>query len=282
MAAAAVAVAGLLMVACSGSPAGDGEEDAAGDRGDAEDDAAGEGGDAVTERWQPTRGVSWQWQLDGEPIDLSVEAEVYDVDLFETPAATVQELHDRGRRVICYFTAGSWEPYRPDSGDFPEEILGGPVEGWPDERWIDVRRLDVLRPLLAARFDRCAEKGFDGVEPDWLDNHVQDTGFPVTAEDQLAFNRMLAELAHERDLAIGLKNDLDQVAELADLFDFAVVEQCAEFDECDRLTPFLDRDKPVFHAEYDLPTSAFCAESRRLGLSSIRKRVELDAWRETC
>lgn len=233
-------------------------------------------------RWRPTAGLSWQWQLDGGPIDTSVEVDVYDVDLFETPSSTVAELHDQGRRVICYFSAGSWEPYRPDAGDYPEEVIGTPVEGWPDERWLDIRRLDVLRPLLAARVDLCVEKGFDGVEPDWMDNHVQDTGFPITADDQLRFNRMLAEMAHERGLAIGLKNDLGQVAELAEVFDFAVVEQCAEFGECGDVVPFVDRGKPVFHAEYDLPVSEFCAESRRLGLSSIRKRLDLDPWRETC
>jgi hypothetical protein len=234
------------------------------------------------ERWRPTKGMTWQWQIDGAPIDQSVEAEVYDVDLFETPVSTIQQLHARGRKVICYFSAGSWEPYRPDAGDFPDSLKGGAVDGWPDERWLDIRERDALRPLLAARLDLCAEKGFDGVEPDWLDHHDQDTGFPITAADQLAFNRMLAGMAHERGLAIGLKNDLGQVAELAETYDFAVVEQCAEFDECHLLLPFLERGKPVFHAEYDLPTSAFCAESRRLGLSSIRKRLALDPWRETC
>jgi hypothetical protein len=235
-----------------------------------------------TSWWRPTKGLTWQWQLDGGSIDLSVEADVYDVDLFATPAATVDEIHRRGSRAICYVSAGSWEPYRPDAGRYPAEVQGGAVEGWPDERWLDIRRLDVLRPIIEARFDLCAEKGFDGVEPDWMDSFQQDTGFSITAEDQLTFNLMLAEMAHERGLAIGLKNDLDQVAQLADVFDFAVNEQCAEFGECEALRPFLDRDKPVFHAEYDLPTSAFCAESRRLGLSSIRKRLELDPWRETC
>lgn len=233
-------------------------------------------------RWRPTKGLTWQWQLDGGPIDTSVDADVYDVDLFTTPAATVADLHGRGRKVICYFSAGSWEPYRPDSGDYPNAVMGGPVEGWPDERWLDIRRVDVLRPVLAARFDLCAEKGFDGVEPDWMDSHTQDTGFPITAADQLRFNRMLADMAHERGLAIGLKNDLGQVAELADVFDFAVVEQCAEYGECGELAPFLDRDKPVFHAEYDLAVTDFCTESQRLGLSSIRKRLDLDAWRESC
>jgi len=232
--------------------------------------------------WRPTKGLSWQWQLDGGPIDMSVDADVFDVDLFATSAASVRTLHDRGRKVICYLSAGSWEPYRPDADQFPASVKGGAVEGWPDERWLDIRRIDVLEPLLAARFDLCRDKGFDAVEPDWLDSFQQDTGFDISREDQMRFNVMLAELAHERGLAIGLKNDLDQVAELADLYDFAVVEQCAEYSECDMLRPFLDRNKPVFHAEYDLPVSAFCADSRRLGLSSIRKRLDLDAWRETC
>ena len=141
-------------------------------------------------------------------------------------------LHERDIRVICYLSAGSWEPYRPDSAGFPADLLGGPVAGWPDERWLDIRRLDTLRPLMAARLDLCRDKGFDGVEPDWLDSHTQDTGFPITVADQLRYNRMLADMAHERGLAIGLKNDLGQADELADLFDFSVVEQCAEFDEC--------------------------------------------------
>jgi hypothetical protein len=46
--------------------------------------------------------------------------------------------------------------------------------------------------------------------------------------------------------------------------------------------PFLDRNKPVFHAEYNLARAKFCPLAQRLGMSSIRKRLELDAWRDTC
>jgi hypothetical protein len=232
--------------------------------------------------WRPTKGMTWQWQLDGGPVDSSVDAEVFDVDLFSTSPEEVAALQQQGRKVICYVSVGSWEPYRPDAGAYPAEVQGGAVEGWEDERWLDIRRLDLLLPVLNERFDLCAEKGFDGIEPDWMDSFQQDTGFEISAEDQLVFNRTLADMAHARGLAIGLKNDLNQVAQLADVFDFAVVEQCAEFSECHLLQPFLDRNKPVFHAEYDLPVSEFCAESRRLGLSSIRKRLDLDPWRETC
>lgn len=257
----AVTAAVLMITACSASP-------------ETADSAA---------RWHPGKGLTWQWQLHDEPVDTSVDAQVYDIDLFENSAATVQVLHDRGRRVICYLSGGSWEPYRPDADQFPDSVKSGPVPEWEDERWLDITQLDVLKPLMAARMDLCKEKGFDAVEPDWADLHDQDTGdLVITAADQLRYNRMLAELAHERGLAIGLKNDLDQVAELADLFDFAVNEQCFESGDCDKLRPFLDRGKPVFHAEYNLELAAFCPDSARLGLSSIHKRLDLDAWRETC
>jgi hypothetical protein len=161
-------------------------------------------------------------------------------------------------------------------------VLGSALDGWPGERWLDVRRTDLLRPIMAARMDTCRSKGFDAVEPDNVDGYANKSGFPLTAADQLTYNRMLAELAHERGLAIGLKNDLDQVDALHSHFDFAVNEECAAYDECDLLVPFLRSGKPVFHAEYGVSTAAFCPTSRRLGLSSIRKRLNLNAWREAC
>ena len=89
-------------------------------------------------------------------------------------------------------------------------------------------------------------------------------------------------MVHDRGMAVGLKNDLDQIPELVEDFDFAVNEQCAQYDECETLTPFIEADKAVFHVEYELPTSRFCPQSRRLGLSSLLKRYELGVWREAC
>ena len=63
-----------------------------------------------------------QWQLGDLPADLTVDAEVYDLDLFETTRAEVAQLHDDGRFVVCYLSAGSWEPYRPDAHRFPASV----------------------------------------------------------------------------------------------------------------------------------------------------------------
>ncbi|MFF0743297.1 endo alpha-1,4 polygalactosaminidase [Streptomyces sp. NPDC004111] len=231
-------------------------------------------------RWQPRPGVAWQWQLSGR-VDLSVDVPVYDVDGHTTSAATVAALHARGRKVICYLSTGAWEDFRPDSARFPAEVLGR-GNGWKGERWLDIRRTDVLEPLMAARLDMCRDKGFDAVEPDNMDGHLNRTGFPLTAADQLRYNRLIARLAHRRGMAVGLKNDLEQIPQLVKDFDFAVNEQCAEFDECARLTPFVRAGKAVFHVEYELANGEFCAQARQLGLSSMRKRYELGVWRSAC
>ena len=231
--------------------------------------------------WRPGPGTSWQWQLTGS-IDTSVVADMYDIDLFDTPAATVRELHDKGRHVVCYLDAGTYEPGRPDADAYPQAVLGAEVEGWPGERWLDIRRLDVLGPIIERRLDRCRAKGFDGVEPDNVDAYVNDSGFALDAGDQLAFNQFLATEAHRRGLSVGLKNDLDQAADLEPRFDWVLDEQCFQYDECDALRPFADAGKAVFIAEYDLETSVFCDAARAAGYSAIRKDLDLDAWREAC
>ena len=231
--------------------------------------------------WHPANGLSWQWQLSGR-LDLTVAASVYDVDAVDATATDVATLRKAGRKAICYLDAGSYEKGRPDSAKYPAAVLGRVMDGWPDEKWLDIRRWDVLQPILAARMTVCRQKGFDGVEPDNVDGYDNATGFPLTAADQLTFNKRVAALAHGLGLAVGLKNDVDQAAVLAPSFDFAVNEECADYDECDALSVFVTAHKPVFQAEYDLGTGQFCPVTRPLGFSSIRKNLNLGAWRQSC
>jgi hypothetical protein len=184
--------------------------------------------------------------------------------------------------VICYVDAGAWESFRPDAGRFPRFVLGKVNPEWPDQRWLDIRRLDVLAPIMRARLDMCRAKGFDGVELDEIDGWQQDTGFRLTAGDQLRYNRFLAREVRARGMAAGLKNDLDQVRALLPSFDFAVNEQCVQYAECGRLLPFIRARKPVFHVEYHVAATRFCPIANRLRFSSMRKRLQLDAWRRSC
>jgi hypothetical protein len=225
--------------------------------------------------------MSWQWQLTGT-IDQTVNAQMFDVDLFDTPAQTVASLHAAGRRVVCYVSAGTFENWRPDASLFPAAVKGSSVSGFPDEQWLDVRQWSVLQPILEARMDLCTSKGFDGIELDNVDGYENHSGFPLTAADQLTFNRALASSAHARNLSAALKNDIDQVADLVGQFDWALNEQCFEYDECDALQPFLEANKAVFNVEYNLATSSFCPKADALGFSSMRKHLSLDAYRVPC
>ncbi len=231
--------------------------------------------------WRPAQNTTWQWQLSGS-LNQSVVAQMYDIDLFDRSAGDVASLHAKGRKVICYFSAGSYEGGRPDSSSFPQAVLGNVLDGWPNEKWLDVRRIDLLRPIMTKRLDLCRQKGFDGVEPDNVDGYSNSTGFPLKAADQLAYNQFLATEAHARGLSIGLKNDLGQAAALEPSFDFAVNEQCFQYNECNLLSPFLNAGKAVFNAEYDVATSSFCPKARSLKIMAIRKNLSLDASLEAC
>ncbi len=231
--------------------------------------------------WRPPQQVNWQWQLTN-PVDLNVDAQVYDIDLFNNDASVVQALHDKGRKVICYVSVGTYEGWRPDAAQFPESVKGAILPDFPNERWLDIRNLAALKPIIDARFDMCKAKGFDAVEPDNVDAYTNKTGFPLTAADQLAYNTYLANAAHARGLSVGLKNDLDQVAQLQPLFDWALNEQCFQYKECNLLMPFINAGKAVFEVEYKLDVSQFCSSANSLNINSLRKNLSLDAPRTAC
>ena len=226
----------------------------------------------------------WQWQIGDNAIDTSIAADVYDVDLYVSPSV-IDELHARGRKVIGYMSVGSWEDWRPDKDQFPPEVLGRDYEGWPGEKWLDIRQIDKLAPIMLARLDLCKVKRFDAVEPDNMEIYTNNTGFPLTYQDQLQYARWLADEAHARGLAIGMKNAPDQVKDLLEFFDFAITEDAFFHGWAEDMLPFIASGKPVFAAEYtDLggDFESYCRKSKELKFSAILKNRGLDAWIRTC
>ncbi len=228
-------------------------------------------------------GTSWQWQITGT-IDTTVDAGVFDVDLFETPQATLDALHAAGRKVICYFDT-AYEPNRPDSTQL-EPYRGNAVQGWPGQYWLDFRQ-STVRSVMAARLDLAVTKHCDAVEPDDVDAIDNMPGIPLTAADQLDFCRFLAAQAHARGLGVALKNDLAQVPDLVAAFDFAVNEECFQYSECNELLPFIAAGKAVLQVEYtagSLETKAtqICPQANALNFDTLIKHLDLDAPRRPC
>lgn len=239
--------------------------------------------------WKPAVTDTWQWQLTGR-INTGYDVAIYDLDLFDTSDATLAQVRARGAKLICYFSAGSSENWRDDFKDFEPSDLGSPLDGWAGERWVDVRSQNV-RQIMARRLDHAAARGCDGVEPDNMDGYANKNGLGLTAADQLDYNRFLATEAHRRGLAVGLKNDLDQVRALVDSFDFAVNEQCAQYRECAMLKPFTAAGKPVFNAEYlakyrtntNGARDTLCAASRAANIRTLVLPLKLnDKYRFSC
>lgn len=230
-------------------------------------------------------GVTWQWQIT-EAVDTSVDVEVYDVDLFELTPAVHDAVRARGSALICYFSAGSYEPWTADAASFSEAVIGRRLDGWPDERWLDIMDPGV-RAAMEARLDLAVEKGCDGVEPDNVTAYTSASGFRLNASEQLSYNRFLADEAHERGLSVALKNDVEQIPELVEWFDFTVNEECADYNECDTLQPFIDADKAVLNAEYVTRFEDAAAKAADLcpalaGVSRIIKEWDLGPQLVAC
>ncbi|CAM4973319.1 unnamed protein product [Rotaria socialis] len=79
--------------------------------------------------WKPTPLTNWTWQIMGT-LDTSKNVVMYDIDLWDTPNNTITALKNAGKKVIYYFSAGSYEDWRQDKSRFPASVKGDPLDGW--------------------------------------------------------------------------------------------------------------------------------------------------------
>lgn len=230
----------------------------------------------------------------------AVAPQVFDIDFqtdgFCTGGTITQEnkdavraIHQNKAKAICYVDAGTAENFRPDYQDYVDfddshggALFGKPVSKFADEFWLninnDVGQRDFILSKVSSRLDRCVANKFDAVEFDNVDAWENKTGLKISADTQLVFNSSLANLAHSKGLTVGLKNDLGQLSELKPYFDFAINEQCFQFDECDFPAPGLPdwsaSGKAVFNVEYRR-RSLNCSQAAIWKFNSILKTVDL-------
>ena len=83
----------------------------------------------------------------------------------------------------------------------------------------------------------CADKGYDAVEFDNLDSWTRLGGAtPFDRADTVAYASLLVTESHDLGLAVAQKNaaELIHSGDARSIgFDFAVVEECGTYDECD-------------------------------------------------
>jgi Glycoside-hydrolase family GH114 len=241
---------------------------------------------------------------------------VFDIDIYQdgkcyTPnnygvlnSAAVNALHAQGDKVIGYIDAGTGETWRPDYPQYSSFnascggcLFGKPVGGFRDEFWLNINtNVSGVNPNtgqtetaqqfiideLSARLDKARSLGVDAIEFDNVDAYQNKTGLTISAATQEQFDATIANLAHSKGFTVGLKNDLGQANDLQPYFDFAINEQCWQYNECNYPPPGLQvwpgtYGKAVFNVEYKLAASKFClqANSASYNFNSILKNVNL-------
>jgi hypothetical protein len=239
--------------------------------------------------WQPPASASWQIVLKYALNDTSANVSVYDIDLFDNPTSTISALHAQNRSVICYFSAGSYEDFRPDSNQFKPSDYAKPLDGWPGEYWLNTNSSNV-RSIMSARIALAASRGCDGVDPDNVDGYDNDTRLDLTTSDAVDYLTFLAGEAHGRNMSIRLKNAGTIVNQTVGMLQWEVNEQCVQYDECELFRPFIEAGKPVFHIEYpksapDVSVStkeSICGDTEANGFSTVLKNMDLDDWVDEC
>jgi hypothetical protein len=193
------------------------------------------------------------------------------------------DLRAAGRRLICYVSVGTYEPWRDDASSIPAAAIGQTLAGYPDERWVDTRDATV-REIMTARLDVAAAKGCDGVDLSSISPAGADTGFPLTQADSLAYARFLAAAAHARGLGAGLGGAHDIAADAQPDFEWAFGETCVSTGNCGAYSAFVTAHKAVFGVVYgtaaDVPT--VCPPAREAGVDALIKNRSLDAFRVPC
>jgi hypothetical protein len=218
-------------------------------------------------RFAPDAATHWQIQLSGA-FDATVTADVYDLDPYTTEQSTVTDIVAAGNRAICHLDVGASDLSLPDAAALPASVLGNP-DG-PGRRWLDIRQWSVLEPVLAARFELCRTKGFQGVDADQDDGYAHASGFALTSADAVTFDRRTAALAHAYGLAAGLRTAPAMVPRIAPVADFTVVDGCFTTPDCADYFAFVEAGKAVYDVETG-PGRQFCALARVYGFTAIGK-----------
>jgi hypothetical protein len=200
----------------------------------ADPDAEAGGGAASVEL--PPADTALDYQLGGA-YDPDARVGIVGRDRSAEPAA--------GRYSICYVNGFQTQP--GERGDWPDSSVLRDTEGaevidpdWPDEALLDTSTTDN-REAIAERIEtwlaQCADAGFDAVEFDNLDSYTR-SGGALEVDDNLALAARLVDSAHALGLAAAQKNAAEDAARLREEagFDFAVVEECAAYDECSAFT----------------------------------------------
>ncbi|WP_367323324.1 endo alpha-1,4 polygalactosaminidase [Streptomyces sp. HUAS ZL42] len=246
--------------------------------------AAASASSSTAEVTLPPKHVRWDYQIGGAytpPAGVQVVSRSYE----DAPAPGVYN--------ICNLNA--FQAQEDAEGDWDSDLLLRDANGdvvydrdW-NEAVLDIST-DAKRQRIAAQvnswIDECAAKGYKAVEPD---NYDTFTRFPayLDADQAKAFMKLLSAHAHKKGLAIAQKNTLELMPYRASVgLDFAVVEECGQWDECGEFAEAFDDN--VLVVEYTAKGLSKACSGFSSTLSIVRRDQALvpkgtsGYFRQTC
>lgn len=185
-------------------------------------------------------------------VRLPPAAGQYDSQLggaYAPPSGTQIVSRDRaatsepGLYNICYVNAFQTQPQETAwwMANHPDLLLRQGSRLVEDPNWAGEILLDTssaekreaLAAIVGAWIEQCAADGYNAIEADNLDTYSRSNN-ALDIDDNLAYAALLIDRAHAHGLAFAQKNggELGSRGKAAG-FDFAIVESCQVYDECD-------------------------------------------------
>ena len=207
----------------------------------------------------PTANAKWDYQI-GKPYDPRDGVTVVSRDRTEAPLA--------GGYTMCYVNAYQTQPdrvrwWKNNHDNLLLKKANGSyvVDSYWGETLFDLRtpeKREALATIVNRWITRCADDGFQAIEPDNLDSWTRSNGL-LTRDHAFAYAKLIIDHAHSEGLAIGQKNAAGQTARgKAAGFDFAVAEECGRYKECNAYTA--DYGDQVYVIEYRLQDFKYSCE----------------------
>lgn len=170
------------------------------------------------------------------------------------------EAPDPGLYNVCYVNGFQTQPGESQFwlDEYPDLLLRNAADEplvdpeFPDEFILDTstrEHREQLVDIVGGWISGCADDGFQAIEIDNLDTYARFAD-ALDEDSAVAYARALTDSAHARGMPIAQKNSAELLGRRSETgFDFAVVEQCNEFDECDDfIEAFGDQ---IYVIEYD-------------------------------
>jgi len=200
---------------------------------------------------RPTANGQFDYQIGGAYAAASGVA-IVDRDRLAAPAP--------GKYSICYVNAFQTQPddavwWTTNHSNLLVKKNGKYVidPEWPDEYLLDTStaaKRTALMAIIGPWIDKCARDGFKAVEPDNFDSWTRSKSV-LTKAHNTAFAKLLVQRAHAANLAIAQKNTIELapigVSQIG--FDFAIVEECQVWSECEAFTDVYGNQ--VYEIEYN-------------------------------